>query len=1162
MFAQRYTKKESIGQGRMSSVFLALDAASNNSPVALKILNTSHDDEIKKELFRRETRALRTLRHPNIVRLMNSSWSDEEKSFYLVLEYQPYSLDKYLKGELQAQLRELDAYSIMRDLASALAHAHSENIVHRDIKPSNILLDANGKPMLTDFGISKLLTNLTLGETLAGFWSSGYASPEQRSGLPTGTASDIYSLGAVFFHLLSGQVPPPEGPTPALVDQFVNHPSRIKDVLKGMLESNPGLRLSRGAELMSALEVTRRHETLPRHFLMLTRNAISDITAAGLISRAAFQSASEVIIGDLGGMELDEVYLRYDSSGRILILGDSLRLICAPSQTGDALDVIAVHVLYAPRQEAEKTRSMVYRAMWEPVEIGFRSNENPKSLTVAADELANLLAQLSTHEAVGAASNERRRTRRDFIDNWNVALTNNLDHIQRTVPMLQYSEVVEESDHWQFTLVKLPPDDLDWEDDCPLAVSESINAPTTAVGNLMRVAGRAVQVAKPVERFRRNNASLPQVGFLTTNLREALAANNRQRHAVNNFLHEQMVNPDLAHIIIEPSRATSNQRMDPEFYQDWLSADKKDAVRKALSSNELCLIQGPPGTGKTSVIAEIVLQILKHDPESRILLTSQSNIAVDHALTQIASAAGRTPPKMVRLGRSEKIGHGGENWTLEERARVWRGDVLTQTEPQVEALRLEERQIRNTIKQNKSALDTNADTTNALEDWITEAKELAEQLQEYEEEYSALSLDVSAETRESVSAMVSQTRSELTEQLMALNSLLANPVETDGLDEQAMLASIIKASASSNEANEDDDPAVMELQRLQELIRTVTAWNKVVGLTQDFQQLIGKSARVVAMTCLFSGKIGNRDTSGEHGFDWAIIDEAGRATVPEVLIPVVQSERVILVGDERQLPPMVDDVIIDAEAAGGTRDELSTSLFQILLEQVEESGGESLTILRTQYRMHPAIGGLVSTVFYGGTLENGVRANSQRLALAWMPAHVTWFTTSLAPNRTEASIDQSFANSTEADVVLSVLERIEQTGREQRGNPTVGVITGYSAQVELLTTRIDPTDRNRWRNIQIEIATVDSFQGRECDVVIYSTVRSNTKGQIGFLKDRRRINVALSRAREFLIIVGDDQMMETATVRGDVNPFAKVLDYIRSHTEGCKIVPSSVVRLL
>ena len=98
---------------------------------------------------------LRRLRHPNIVTLRHSGWSNAEQAFYLVFDYLPYSLDKYLKGEQRSQYGNIEHYRVMRELAEALVHAHSENVIHRDIKPSNILFDPNGRPMLTDFGISK-----------------------------------------------------------------------------------------------------------------------------------------------------------------------------------------------------------------------------------------------------------------------------------------------------------------------------------------------------------------------------------------------------------------------------------------------------------------------------------------------------------------------------------------------------------------------------------------------------------------------------------------------------------------------------------------------------------------------------------------------------------------------------------------------------------------------------------------------------------------------------------------------------------------------------------------------------------------------------------------------------------------------------------------------
>ena len=1152
----------------MSSVFLALDCASENTQVAVKVLNTSHTDEIKQELFKRETSALKRLKHPNIVGLLNSNWSEHVESFYLVLEYLPYSLDRFLKGELQSQLGTLEPYRVMRELAEALAHAHSENVIHRDIKPSNILFEANGRPKLTDFGISKLVTQLTVGETLAGFWSSGYASPEQRAGSTTGPESDIYSLGAVFFHLLSGQEPPPEGPTPDMVDECVKRPPPLRNVLKRMLEQEPELRISRGAELLSALDVTRRYETLPRHFLILTNTAIRDVVSSGYATAGDFQSVADALIEDLGGMELEDVYVRRDQRDNkdVIILGDSLRLICVPDDNGDALAIKAVQTPYIPHLESEKGRSMLYRAMWEPVGSEFRSGEDNSDLAGAADELVSLLARLDTYETVGAVSERRRLSRREFIEHWDIALRKKRSHIEGQAPTLRYSGVTEDSDYLQFTLTDPPPDDLDWEDDTPLAVKQTTQTGSQPVGSLLKIRGRVVEVARLSKRSYRDNSPIPQTGLLTVNVTEALSANTRQRHAVNAFLYGQMVNPDLSRVIVDPSNATQVSRTSLDFFQDWLSDDKKDAVSKAVSSNELFLIQGPPGTGKTSVIAEIVLQLLKRDPNSRILLTSQSNVAVDHALTQIekaASDAGDSPPEMVRIGRSEKIGHGGKGWTLEERALTWRKEVLAKCEPEIEIHQLAIRRARQAIKAAKAVPDSDLESTGVLEEWISEAKEISEKLLEYEHEQSTLGVEASAAIRVAIADEVEQTRGKLKEQLVTLNELLPEPIDTQNKSDEEVLAEIIKATARlSQSESETEDPATQELHRLQELGRALTAWTKVVGRTEDFQELIGRSSRVVAATCQFSGKLIKQAQIGIERFDWAVVDEAGRATVPEVLIPTVQSERVILVGDERQLPPMIEDM--NGEESDSTPDghSLDTSLFQSIVEQAEGSGQDHIANLRTQYRMHPAIGKLISKVFYEGNLENGERKSSSRSYFDWMPAPVTWLTTSSTSNRTDTQIGVSYANSSEADIVVQLLDKMEEKCRERRCKPTVGVISGYSAQVELLTMRVDPEDNGRWRNLQIEIATVDSFQGRECDVVVYSAVRSNKEKKIGFLKDRRRINVALSRAREQLAIVGDSYMMETATIGVDLNPFASVLDYIRLNPDECKIMQSNLVESL
>ena len=1162
----RFVLQERVGHGRMSSVYRALDIKTRDAEVALKILNTSHTDNIKRELFKRETIALKRLRHPNIVRLRDRGWSNSEKAFYIVLDYMPYSLAQYLKGEQWSQHGKIDPYRVVRELAEAVAHAHSENVIHRDIKPSNVLFDLNGRAMLTDFGISKLHSELNVGQTLAGFWSGGYASPEQRASRPTTPKSDIYSLGSMFFHMLSGHEPPLEGPTPAMVDQHVQGPRPLKNVLKQMIAINPSDRPTSGAELIAALEATRRIESLPRYSLILTRTAIADVASAGYSAAEAFHDVAAALKEDLGGIEVEETHVHAEGED-LIILGDELRLICTPDESGGALVVKTVQIPYMPNLDAEKGRSVPLRARWEPVE----GTTADATLAQAAANITNLLAELHTHETVGAVRQERLESRREFIDRWDVALSNHRNRIERQAPSLEYSGVVEEPDYLRFILTKLPPDNLNWEDDTPLAVRGAHHSRLLPIGNLVGRRGRTVEVARQAHQFGSDDSVIPETGLLTINVMEALAANTRQGYAVRAFRYEQMANPNLGRVIIDPSNATSNSEADLDYFQDWLSDDKKDAIKRAVASNDLFLIQGPPGTGKTSVIAEIVLQILRREPEARILLTSQSNIAVDHALTRIQEAAmevGDSPPEMVRIGRAEKIGHGGESWTLEERARSWRQEVLGRCDPIVAELGQAERKARAAVREAGASADPESASAGAIEEWITEAKDLADQLEEFEQECASLGPEASLETRDVAKEMIAEAQEQLRSHLGVLNGMLTEPVELEYGDDRANLAEIIRVAASSQQVKSETlDPATRELQRIQELRRVVRQWTSVVGLAEDFKFLIGNSAQVVAATCLFSGKLFRGDQHGgvqSQGisFDWAIVDEAGRATVPEILVPIVRSERAVLVGDERQLPPMVDELLSEATEGSSDNQSLETSLFQTLVEQVETSVQSQLASLRTQYRMHPAIGCLISAVFYDGKLENGDLPKSRRRAFDWMPAPVTWVSTSSLPNRSETRSGESYVNSAESDLVSQLLERIEARCRERRRRSSVGVIAGYSAQVEHLTTHIDPADRHRWRNLDVEIATIDSFQGRECDVVVYSTVRSNANLRIGFLKDYRRINVALSRARELLVIVGDDLMMENATVGAELNPFASVLAYIRSHEDDCKIVPAGLVSML
>ena len=239
--------------------------------------------------------------------------------------------------------------------------------------------------------------------------------------------------------------------------------------------------------------ITRQVETLPKHCLILTNRAVSDLRGAGRILSGDRDKAAEVIKNNLGGMELNEVYIQQDrrDADVIRILGDSLRLICKPSDDGNGLLVVAVHAPYQPELDQQKERAMPYRAVWEPVQS---SDSTP-----ANDGLSGLIEQLASFERENTAERENRSSRRDFIERWQSAL----DRQERRIGELglRYDHVTDAGEYWQFTLSEPPPNNLQWADDAALAVE--IPSPTTVgrpyvrpVGNLDDIRGRVLTAYK------------------------------------------------------------------------------------------------------------------------------------------------------------------------------------------------------------------------------------------------------------------------------------------------------------------------------------------------------------------------------------------------------------------------------------------------------------------------------------------------------------------------------------------------------------------------------------------------------------------------------------------------------------------------------------------
>lgn len=200
----RYKILDMIGGGGMANVYLAHDMILDRD-VAVKMLRLdfANDEEFIRR-FRREAQSATSLAHPNIVSIYDVG--EENDLYYIVMEFvDGQTLKQYIQQN--SPLRVEDAIGIMRQLTSAISHAHQNHIIHRDIKPHNILVDHEGNVKVTDFGIAMALSATSITQTNSVLGSVHYLSPEQARGGMANGKSDIYSLGIVMFELLTGRLP-------------------------------------------------------------------------------------------------------------------------------------------------------------------------------------------------------------------------------------------------------------------------------------------------------------------------------------------------------------------------------------------------------------------------------------------------------------------------------------------------------------------------------------------------------------------------------------------------------------------------------------------------------------------------------------------------------------------------------------------------------------------------------------------------------------------------------------------------------------------------------------------------------------------------------------------------------------------------------------------
>ncbi|MBO7116598.1 MAG: AAA family ATPase [Prevotella sp.] len=281
-------------------------------------------------------------------------------------------------------------------------------------------------------------------------------------------------------------------------------------------------------------------------------------------------------------------------------------------------------------------------------------------------------------------------------------------------------------------------------------------------------------------------------------------------------------------------------------------------------------------------------------------------------------------------------------------------------------------------------------------------------------------------------------------------------------------------------------------------------------------ELFGE-ARVIACTLVGAA---NRLLDGQK-FSTLFIDEAAQALEAACWIPMRRVSRVILAGDHCQLPPTVKSIAA-----------LKAGLGKTLMERLVETHPEAVTLLKIQYRMNDDIMRFSSNYFYDGQIESAPTVKYRGIldldvAMEWISPSENSESSEYSENSfKEQFIGESFGriNKDEAELTLNTLQQyFERIGKQRLLDERidVGIISPYRAQVQYLRQLLMKREFFKPFRRQISVNTVDGFQGQERDIIVLSMVRSNDDGQIGFLRDLRRMNVAITRARMKVIILGN-----------------------------------------
>ncbi|MDV7353475.1 AAA domain-containing protein [Rhodococcus oxybenzonivorans] len=1158
-----------VQQGGHAQLYKGTDLENGHVSVAVKMFNPPnvHDDRVLRASWSNELSAYQRLQDdPNLARLIDFGTTHENA---------PYLIFEWLEGDLAEHLDRVtiegwdDYWPIADGILAGLSALHAQGFVHRDLKPANVLVDANGNMKVADFGTARLADAMSVGLTMAPFGTVPFAPPERGTPAPS-LAYDLYSFAVLSVSCLRESGTPKDSAIAAAFDEL-DLPPDIADQLRKCLAEDPVERPEsavvlhaqlkriqhdrekrRQREVVVYLSVRPRIEVDIEQMLGLPagegkRYLIDDLAAVGAF---AFTTPK------VGAKSLP-------TEPDLQISGQALMVRTQPhKQTPGVLEVHRV-----VRAVSEEVREG-----WLRPSVSFRATI-PTDSGKAQNDLLGLSDEVRELDQDRAAAALRSKEQGEF-------------RVWRQVLDAKFAVEDDRGTRAAYQSFR--------------ATGNRVHFSCSQVGGVKVGESRLVRVGKrrvlfgEVEGVENSEivlyatkgrvSELPSRGVLEFDAEGNKSKLRREKAALDRILSGKAQRPDLREILLDPSVSRPpTESTVAEYVQKELDPAKKNAVSNALGAKDFLLVQGPPGTGKTTFIAELVAQTLRRDSRSRILLASQTHIALDNALERILGLCPHA--SLLRLGRSERITAEVEPFTVDTTIEQWRKRVVvasreflqeyaaelgihlsaediktltTELGLKMERVRKGKQRIA-TLQSNRALVIRGMEELSALS---PELLTVAAQLEDVVSVSSSVEHLTSAVKKFVATGLAAATQlessSELNSRLVDIESELANLKPDLVAESQSELAVGERLARALGEDAAIDHGKLLDLAklrvpepdpRLERLQEIAEDWETRFGTGPDFLGAVVSGSNVVAATCVGLAGVPGADAVP---FDLCIMDEASKATATEALVPLASSKRWVLVGDDRQLPPFVEQVLESKEMLERftlTRQAVQETLFNVLSDALPPECRVGLT---HQHRMHPTIGQLISNCFYGGTLTSEERDESPIISMG-MGAPVCWLDTSKRSDRHEISDGVSFRNKGESRVVSKALSRLQWVAERAGQKISVAILTGYEAQRRELSDLL-AADSTNLPNLLIRVANVDAYQGQEADVAIFSVTRSNSSRSLGFLTSENRINVALSRARDGLIIVGDTAHIRTAS--RDYNPLREVLEYVR-RSDKCLIEDAS-----